>query len=184
MNVLSKVYWGEVFNPAMILKTSLQTIIGSVLVGSFFMVFSDYIFQPPNMNGRWELTLKPKTANGRMNQCVNITYTVLFMQKGVDLVAGGEKIRDTKSTADTCDTEDIPYREIPPGKGKKIKIVGFIQNNYFTNDDMTLSYNEGKPGNLRFTMGELALDGSTEFKGTYHSSISRAEGDLYLKKIH
>ena len=76
MKILSSKYWGDVFDPAMIIKTTLQTIIGSVLIGSFFMVLSDYIFKPINMNGRWNLTLKPDKALSMNNQCVFITYSV------------------------------------------------------------------------------------------------------------
>lgn len=182
--MLNKEYWKDVFNPAMILKTSLQTIIGSVLVGSFFMVFSDYIFQPLNMNGRWELTLEPTFAVSNTNRCVNITYSVLFMQKGVNLLASGEKILDKKSSDKECISSNVTDRKIPPGKGKRIDLTGFIQNNYFTPDVLTISYKEGAPNKQRFTIGSLKIEEDELITGKYDSNISRAEGKITLRRVY
>ena len=98
MSILNRAYWKEVFSPSMIIKTTMQTIIGSMLVGSFFMLFSDFIFKPSNLHGHWELTLYPEKADAKMNKCIDLTYSVLIMQRGINIIASGEKIKDSPST--------------------------------------------------------------------------------------
>lgn len=59
MSTFDKEYLLEVLNPRGIIKTTTQTIVGTVLIGSFFMVASDYIFPAPNIHGKWLFTTKP-----------------------------------------------------------------------------------------------------------------------------
>ena len=183
MSIFTQLYWKEVFNPAMIIKTTMQTIIGSLLVGAFFMVFSDFIFKPDDLSGRWELTLEPEKASSVLNSCVDITYTVLVMQNGINIVASGEKIRDAKSKKLACKDVNIENREIAIGKGKKIKITGFIQNNYIDNDVLSLSYFEGKKDNQRFTIAVLEMNADENIKGWYKSTIGRTRGKIHLKRV-
>jgi hypothetical protein len=183
MKMLSRKYWHDVFDPAMIIKTTLQTIVGTILIGSFFMVANDYIFIPIDINGRWNLTLKPEKAKSMKNQCVYITYSVLLVQNGKEIVGHGEKSQDFKSPESSCEDVNIPERTIDPGKGKKINISGFIQNNYIANDSITLSYQEGKKNDLRFTMASFGVSDDNELHGWYKSNISRAEGKILLSRV-
>lgn len=179
MSLLKKEYWKEVFSPSMIIKTTMQTIIGSMLVGSFFMLFSDFIFKPSNLNGHWELTLYPEKADARMNRCLDLTYSVLIMQKGVNIIASGEKIKDTPSNNAQCQPNSIPSQSYKAGKRKKIKITGFIETSYMTDDILTLSYYEGKKDKERFTIATLNIK-ENKIEGEYLSHISSARGRIKL----
>ncbi len=149
------------------------------------MVANDYIFIPIDINGRWNLTLKPEKARNMKNQCVYITYSVLFVQNGKEIVGHGEKSQDFKSPESSCEGVDIYERRIDPGKGKKIHISGFIQNNYIANDSITLSYQEGENKNdLRFTMASFSVSGDNELHGWYKSNISRAKGKILLSRVN
>jgi hypothetical protein len=183
MKLMSRKYWSDVFDPAMIVKTTLQTIIGSILIGSFFMILSDYVLKPIDMNGRWDLTLKPKTALGKNNQCVDITYSVLFVQEGLEITGFGEKWKDRKSSNQKCKDHDIFERTVDPGKGRKIIISGFIHTNYIVNDLLSLSYKEGNEKNTRFTIASFKIKADNKIRGWYKSSISRAEGVIVLSKV-
>ena len=179
MSILNKAYWKEVFSPSMIIKTTMQTIIGSMLVGSFFMLFSDYIFKPSNLHGQWELTLYPEKADAHMNRCIDLTYNVLIMQKGVNIIASGEKSEDNPSSNSQCQPNSIQAQFYKPGKRKKIKITGFIETNYMSDDVLTLSYYEGKKDKERFTIANLTIKEKT-IEGEYLSLISNAKGTIKL----
>jgi hypothetical protein len=183
MSILKKEYWKEVFSPSMIIKTTMQTIIGSMLVGAFFMLFSDFIFKPYDLHGRWELTLQAEKSSSKKLSCVDITYTVLIMQKGVNIIAAGEKIRDSKSKREECKDVLVEERHINIGKGKKIKITGFIQNSYIEEDILTLSYFEGKRDNQRFTIAALTINKDKKIEGWYNSNIGHTEGKISLKRV-
>ena len=183
MRLLSSHFWRDVFDPAMIVKTTLQTIIGTVLLGSFFMVCADYIFKPIDLSGRWNMTLKPEKAMSMNNKCVDITYSVLFTQNGSEIVGGGEKSRDSKSNNLACKEKEIFEREVDPGKGKKIHVTGYMKNNYIADDSISISYLEGNQDNLRFTMASLNVNGQNEIRGWYMSNISRAEGEIILSRV-
>ena len=179
MSMLNKEYWKQVFSPSMIIKTTMQTIIGSMLVGSFFMLFSDFIFKPSNLNGHWELTLYPEKADAHMNQCIDLTYSVLIMQKGVNIIASGEKTEDNPSTNAQCQPNSIQAQSYKPGKRKKIKITGFIETHYMSDDILTLSYYEGKKDQERFTIATLNIN-ENKIEGKYLSHISSAKGKIKL----
>ena len=183
MSILKKEYWKEVFSPAMIIKTTMQTIIGSMLVGAFFMLFSDFIFKPYDLHGRWELTLQPEKSRSKILSCIDITYSVLIMQKGINIIAAGEKIRDSKSKREACKDVSIEERHIDIGKGKKIKIAGFIQNSYIAEDILNLSFFEGKKDNQRFTIAALTLNKDKNIEGWYKSNIGRTEGKIIFKPV-
>lgn len=183
MQILSRAYWREVFSPAMILQTTMQTIIGTVLVGSFFMVCSDYVFQPVDMTGRWEMVLRPASAMRLENRCVDISYNVLFTQEGTTLGGGGEKAKDRKSASPDCRAVDIFERDIAPGKGNRIEVSGHVQNNYLAQDSLVLSYEEGDGERLRFTVANLEVVSDDEMLGWYQSSISRTDGVVVLKRV-
>ena len=183
MSILKKEYWKEVFSPAMIIKTTMQTIIGSMLVGAFFMLFSDFIFKPYDLHGRWELTLQAESSSSKKLSCVDITYSVLIMQKGINIIAAGEKIRDSKSKREDCKDVPIEGRDIDIGKGKKIKITGYIQNSYIEEDILNLSYFEGKKDHQRFTIGALTINKDEKIEGWYESNIGRARGTISLKRV-
>ena len=161
----------------MIIKTTMQTIIGSMLVGSFFMLFSDFIFKPSNLNGHWELTLYPEKADAKMNRCINLTYSVLIMQKGVNIIASGEKIKDSPSESVQCQPNLIPTQSYNAGKRKNIKIIGFIETSYIKDDVLTISYYEGKKA--RFTIATLNIE-DNKIEGEYLSHISSARGRITL----
>ena len=183
MKVLSGEFWRDVFDPALIIKTTLQTIIGTLLVGLVFMVFTDFVFDQVDMSGRWNLELKPEKAMSKKNQCVDITYNVLFTQEGTKLVGAGEKAKDAKSTSPSCKDQDIFEREIDPGKGKRIRITGYVTNNYITKDAIAISYQERDQENLRFTMVSLDVISKDKIVGWYKSNISRAEGSIILSRV-
>lgn len=178
MTILTKAYWREIFSPALILKTTLQTIIGSILVGGFFMVLSDFVFQPPVLNGRWEMVLIPEKAQHEKLSCLNLHYSVIFAQKGVDIVGSGEKVKDEKSKDQRCNSLAIEEHQYGPGKGARMNIAGFIENNYLSHDQLVYSYQEGNKG--RFTAVELTLDDNGVWQGVYTSQISHAEGRVKL----
>ena len=97
MSVLEKTYWLEVFSPKDIIKTTIQTIVGTFLLGSFFMVASDYIFPTPDLHGRWEFTTTPTTAVSKKHSIMQLTYTIRIFQEGNKLRGVGEKVRaDTR----------------------------------------------------------------------------------------
>jgi len=181
MSIFTKGYWKEVFSPALIIQTTMQTIIGSVLVGTFFMLLSDYVFQPKDLNGPWTLKLEPKDATAQMNECVDLSFHVLIMQKDINIIATGEKTLVEKSNTAHCSDYKLAEEEIPTGHGKIIHITGFIQNNYFENDVLTLSYLEGKKSHERFTMATLKIS-DNEITGTYYSQIARASGRIHLTR--
>ncbi|XCN75142.1 MAG: hypothetical protein Q3M24_10530 [Candidatus Electrothrix aestuarii] len=180
MKIFTINYWKEVFQPELIIKTTLQTIIGTVMMGAFFMFFSDYVFKPLDLNGRWTLRIAPEEARSEKLGCVDIAYTVLVVQKGLEITAEGEKVEDTKSERGACKDIDIYERKIDPGKGKKIKITGFVNKNYFSDDILTISYLEGEQE--RVTMGVLSANDKDHISGWYESNISRAKGRITLMK--
>ena len=179
MSIFKKGYWKEVFSPALIIQTTMQTIIGSVLVGTFFMLLSDYVFQPKDLSGPWTLKLEPKDATAQMNECVDLSFHVLIMQKNINIIATGEKTLVEKSNTKHCREYKLPEEKIHMGHGKIIHLTGFIQNNYFENDVLTLSYLEGKKNHERFTMATLEIK-DNEINGTYYSQIARAYGTIHL----
>lgn len=180
MQIFTKDYWKEVFSPELIIKTTFQTIIGTVMVGMFFMFFSDYVFKPVDLNGRWSITLHPESALSHKIKCVDIEYTVLIVQNGLEITAGGEKTRDKKSTKPECKDANIYERDIDPGAGERIDISGFINKQYLSNDVLTLSYSEGNQ--QRFTMGVLKINKKDNLSGWYESNISQTRGTITLEK--
>jgi len=183
MSIFKKGYWKEVFSPALIIQTTMQTIIGSVLVGTFFMLLSDYVFQPKDLSGPWTLKLEPKDATAQMNECVDLSFHVLIMQKDIHIIATGEKTLVEKSNTAHCSDYKLAEEEeeIPTGHGKIIHITGFIKNNYFENDVLTLSYLEGEKNHERFTTATLEIS-DNEITGTYYSQIARAHGTIHLTR--
>ncbi|MDU9050321.1 MAG: hypothetical protein Q3M30_15860 [Candidatus Electrothrix sp. Rat3] len=180
MKIFTISYWKEVFHPELIIKTTLQTIIGTVMAGTFFMFFSDYVFKPLDLNGRWTLQIAPEEARSKKLECVDISYTVLVVQKGLEITAEGEKREDKKSGRGSCKDIEIYERKIDPGKGEKIKITGFMNKNYFSDDILTISYLEGKKE--RVTMGVLSASDKDSISGWYESNISQAKGRITLMK--
>lgn len=181
MRIFTANYWKEVFSLELIVKTTLQTIIGTVLIGSFFMLFTDFIFKPADLNGRWTMVLTPKDASGKMNKCFQLEYTILIVQKGVEIIGGGEKEKDKKLDREDCkDVEGMGQTYILGSEGaKRIKLTGFIDNNYFASDVLTLSYLEGSDD--RYTMGVLEVS-DAEMSGWYESNISQTRGKITLKR--
>lgn len=145
------------------------------------MLFSDFVFQPPNINGRWEMVLFPKQADNEALACINLHYAVLFAQKGLELVGSGEKDKDEKSKDERCKSLNAELHHYAPGKGTRMELAGYIENNYLSATRLTFSYREGRHD--RFTMTELTLRSDGVWHGQYTSQISRAQGEIELRRV-
>jgi hypothetical protein len=181
MSILSKHYWQEVFSPKDIIKTTLQTIVGTVLIGSFFMVASDYIFPTPSMHGRWEFTTMPDTALSKKHSVMQLTYTVVLFQEGNKIKATGEK---TGAVVPVNNKGVNPVIDsYPPGKRVRTEILGYVSNNYFAPDEVTIFYNEGGANRNTSTIQTLSIIDENTLEGVFDSTISDSKGKVVWHRI-
>jgi hypothetical protein len=183
MKIFEKKYWLEVFNPKDIIKTTAQTIVGTILIGSFFMVASDYIFPPPDLHGRWEFTTSPKYAHSHKHEIMKLTYTIRIFQEGNKFKGIGEKIK-----------AEIPENELGVqslkeeyvGKARtRIQLEGYIKNNYFSKDRIRVFYTEGGESNgprSTATIQNLYFINDDELEGIFDSTISESMGKVRWTK--
>ncbi len=184
MSAFDKRYWLEILNPKDIIKTTTQTIVGTVLIGSFFMVASDYIFPAPNIHGRWEFTTMPTDAMSPKHSIMQLTYTIRIFQEGNKFRGIGEKI---KAEIPKNNNGITPLIEHYNGRSRvKIDIEGYIENNYFAQDKIKVIYTEGGAnGNgPRDTVSiqNLFLNSNDQLTGYFDSTISDTVGKVTWKK--
>ncbi len=184
MSAFDKAYWLEVLNPRDIIKTTTQTIVGTVLIGSFFMVASDYIFPAPNIHGRWVFTTKPTKAQSPKHSIMQLTYTIRIFQEGNKFKGVGEKI---KAEIPNNDFGITPLVEHYNGRSRvKIEIEGYIENNYFAQDKIKVIYTEGgasgKGPRASVSIQNLTFNTSDDLAGHFDSTISDTVGNVVWKK--
>lgn len=179
MMFFEKYYWKEVFSPKDIIKTTVQTIIGTILIGSFFMVSSDYIFPTPNLHGHWSFTTYPKltASQDRKNKVMQLTYSVRLLQEGNKIIGVGEKISAEVPHNNLGVTE---FKESYTGSERvHIKIKGYIENNYFADDEIRILYYEGQHDEKvreTVTIQDLKLNDKQGMKGIFDSTIADTKG--------
>ena len=184
MSAFDKKYWQEVLNPRDIIKTTTQTIVGTVLIGSFFMVASDYIFPAPDIHGRWMFTTMPTSANSSKHSIMQLSYTLRIFQEGNKFKGIGEKI---KAEIPKNKHGISPLIEHYNGRSRvKIEIEGYIQNNYFAQDKIKVIYTEGG-GDVNGPRGTVSIQNLTiktgdQLTGFFDSTISDTVGKVVWKK--
>lgn len=186
MSILTKQYWIDVLNPQQIVKTTIQTIIGTILIGSFFMVASDYIFPPPNIHGKWEFTTYPDTAKSKTHSIMELSYTVRIFQEGNKLKGVGEKIQ-AEIPKNNLGIQEL--KEQYNGKQRtRIELEGFIEKNYFLQNKIKFIYHEGgsngKGPRKTVTIQSLTVKDSNTLIGNFDSTISDSMGKTTWKKIN
>ena len=77
--------------------------IGSQIIGAIvttvtlsfgFMVLNDYVFPPPDIAGRWKITIVHEDIAYRPFPEFKVTYQTLLIQEGLELSGTGEKLSD------------------------------------------------------------------------------------------
>jgi hypothetical protein len=184
VSVFDKKYWLELLNPKDIIKTTIQTIVGTVLIGSFFLVASDYIFPVPNIHGKWKFTTMPTSALSTKHSIMQLTYTIRIFQEGDKFKGIGEKI---KAEIPKNNYGIAPLVENYDGKSRvKIEIEGYIENNYFAQDKIRMIYTEGgsngKGPRDTVTIQNLFLTNNDELTGYFDSTISDSVGKVIWNK--
>ena len=185
MSVFNKKFWLEVLSPKEIIKTTIQTIVGTVLIGSFFMVASDYIFPAPDIHGKWEFTTMPTSASSSKHSIMQLTYTIRIFQEGNKFRGIGEKI---KAEIPENNNGIDPLVENYDGRSRiKIEIEGYIENNYIAQDRIKVIYTEGGSNGEgprdTVTIQNLSLTNNGELTGNFDSTISDMVGKVIWKKV-
>lgn len=90
MSIFNKSYWSDVLDSKTILKTAVQTILGTIIVSTFFMVFHDYFADKTDFTGGWTITLTPSN-----------TYKD-FIENGDDYIPVPYSVDELKDNINKC----------------------------------------------------------------------------------
>jgi hypothetical protein len=71
----------------------------------------------------------------------------------------------------------------PPGKRVRTEILGYVSNNYFAPDEVTIFYNEGGANRNTSTIQALSIIDENTLEGVFDSTISDSKGKVVWHRI-
>lgn len=140
-----------------------------------YMIFNDFIAPPPDLSGSWKFTVTYEDTALPAYEGLQVTYQVLLIQEGLDLAGSGEKLSDRGPNGHAVDFS---------GESRSgIQVSGTIKRNFFSNDQLTLHYNE--MGRLRdsSTVHRVAQCGAGGMLcGCFRSTIADTTGSVWWQR--
>ena len=158
--------------------------LGGQVVGAFvttaalsvgFMLFNDYLAPPPNLSGRWKLTLTYLDTDYKPFKDLQVTYQALLIQEGLTLQGTGEKMSDRGP--------DIESRNYTGAARATLQIGGDVTRNYFSRDRLSIHYQEAGSERPSSTLHELVHFDSTVMCGCFISTIANSTGSVWWKRV-
>ena len=162
-----------------LLRGLVQTIVGTFSVGLIFFAANDFLFKTPNLNGRWELIVKPDSAKSMKIEVMELTYTVLIHQEGEKIKGVGEKTRAFIPARNKNNVPPLDEKYAPGTKARvRIEIEGYIEKNYLSEDRLIIQYNEKGTDRLSSTVQTFTIHDDESMSGSFISTVSDSEGKV------
>ena len=147
----------------------------TLVLGTGFMIFNDYISPPPDLGGRWMFTSQVKDTGYNPYKDMRVTYQALIVQDGLQLHGTGEKISDIQ-----------PGGEFQQYIGKartNINIEGSIKKNYFSRDELVIHFEEEGSKRTSSTLHQLEHFDPNMMCGCFISTIADSTGKVWWQRV-
>lgn len=111
----------------------LGSILGGLFLAVLFFISSDFLFKPPDLNGRWIMATTS-------NQTIHDSYNGLTVFYEVILQQDGNKLSGTAEKVGECN-KGVPFI-YDYDKRVRVDIAGAIDRNYLTKDKVNIHWME------------------------------------------
>ena len=156
------------------LKTEVvANVIAAFIISFIFLIISDFVFSPPNLNGKWEMVLKVKDSNYSSYKGLLLKYDVFLIQNGNHVTGTAEKIGEFDKGI--FKKYSVPIRS---------EIQGTITNKYFQKDVLNIHFLEFGERRTITSYFELTRFNDEYMAGEFSSSAANSIGDSeWLRSI-
>ena len=143
------------------------SMISAALIAISFFVFSDFFFEPPNLNGKWFTVIK--TENSSLDRFVGmmLIYEIILFQDDDNLYGTAEKI------SEIVDQKKYDYA---PDKRVRIEFKGIIDRKYFTKDILYLHWSEEGRRRTTSSYFEITRFNDNYMFGIFNSTAAESNG--------
>jgi hypothetical protein len=151
----------------------IANILAACVISFIFFIISDFLFSPPNLNGKWEMVLKINDSDYSDYKGIMLKYDIYLLQNGDDIVGTAEKLGEFNN--DEYIKYTIPIRS---------EIKGSITRKYFKNDILNIHFIEHGERRLTSSYFKLTRFNDSYMMGNFSSSAARSIGaSKWLRSI-
>lgn len=155
-----------------------STIIGGIFLTLLFFFLREKIFSLPTITGIWECRFVVSESAYNPFKGMSVTYEVVLLQSGGNLVGSGEKDKELSSP-----NKEMMYT----GKGRtQVKISGVIEKRIFGTDRIRIYWDDDGQIRKSAAFFDLKISGC-KYKGnmfgTGYAAAGKCSGNSAWKRI-
>lgn len=147
-------------------------ILAAFIISFVFFLISDFVFSPPNLNGKWEMILKINDSEYFNYKGILLKYNIYLIQKEDEIIGTAEKLGEYKN--DKFFKYKTPIRS---------EINGSITRNYFKNDILNIHFVEHGQKRLTSSYFELTRFDDSYMSGRFSSSAAKSNGKSEWRRL-
>ena len=144
----------------------LGNVIAAIIISLLFFFVSDFVFSPPNLNGKWEMVLKINDTEYSKYEGLLLKYDVYLVQNGDQIEGSAEKIGEIKGGL--LDMYSSPIRS---------EVKGSITRKYFDKDILNIHIIEYGQNRTTSSYFKLIRFSDEYMVGSFSSSAANSKGE-------
>jgi hypothetical protein len=144
-----------------------SSLVGAVVVAVVFFLFSDFVFKPPNLNGKWLVATAVERTAYTSYEGMIVLFEIVLYQEGDRVSGTAEKLAEFANGS---------MRVYEPAKRTRAEIAGAIDRNYLTKDRLNIHWVEHGDERVSSTFFEILRFDDSHMVGTFDSTAARSSG--------
>ena len=141
-------------------------VVAAIIISLLFFFISDFVFSPPNLNGKWEMVLKIDDTKYSKYEGLMLKYDVYLVQNGDQIEGTAEKIGEIKDGE--INKYSSPIRS---------EVKGSITKKYFDKDILNIHILEYGQNRTTSSYFKLTRFSDEYMAGSFTSSAAKSEGN-------